>query len=370
MPAPEGTRISIPRPDDWHLHLRDGDALRAVLPDTAERFGRAIVMPNLKPPVTTVAEAAAYKDRIQSALNASVAAGRPHRASDGARFTPLMTLYLTPQTTPATVAQAAQSDFIHGIKLYPAGATTNSDAGVSSLDALNPVFEAMEREGLVLQIHGEVTHPETDIFDREALFIEQSLRPIVERFAGLKVVFEHITTKQAAQFVREAPANVGATITPQHLLYNRNEIFRGGIRPHYFCLPVLKREEHREALMAAATNPGEKFFIGTDSAPHAQHLKENACGCAGVYSAHGGIEFYAEAFDAVDACVASANSPTPAFEAFMSRNGPRFYGLEVNSGRITLEKKAHRVPESIEFGDHRLVPLRAGEDLSWRLAPS
>lgn len=365
MPAPAKTRISIPRPDDWHLHLRDDDALHAVLPDTVRRFARAIVMPNLKPPVRSIEDAADYRKRIVECLENHVSAGT---LPAGTRFTPLMTLYLTPETTPETVRAAVASGFIHGIKLYPAGATTNSEAGVDSLDAMNHVFEAMEREGLVLQIHGEVTDPDIDIFDRERVFIERHLVPIVKRFPGLKVVLEHITTKDAAEFVNAAPDTVASTITPQHLLMNRNAIFSGGIRPHHYCLPILKREEHRRALvLAATTDRQKKFFIGTDSAPHAQHTKETACGCAGIYNSHGGAEFYAEVFDAVDALLL-ADGTAQRYENFMSRNGPAFYGLPVNEDSLIIEKISSPVPESIEFGEHRLLPLRAGAELQWRLS--
>ncbi|MCR9142634.1 MAG: dihydroorotase [bacterium] len=366
MPAPANTRITIPRPDDWHLHLRDGDALNAVLPDTARRFARAIVMPNLKPPIRTLDDAAGYRERILAALKANRDAAK--LSDDGSNFAPLMTLYLTPETTPDMVSAAAASEFVHGIKLYPAGATTNSDAGVNNLDAMSPVFEAMEREGLVLQIHGEVTDTDVDVFDREHIFIERHLNPIVERFAGLKIVFEHITTRDAAEFVAAAPDTVAATLTPQHLLMNRNAIFVGGIRPHNYCLPVLKREEHRAALLRAVTAKDQtKFFIGTDSAPHATHTKETSCGCAGIYSSHGGVEFYAEVFDAADALLAASGDVDSRFVNFMSRNGPAFYGLPVNAETLTIEKVDRPVPESLEFGEHTLTPLRAGESLAWRL---
>ena len=365
MPAPANTRVTIPRPDDWHLHLRDGSALNAVVADTARRFARAIVMPNLKPPVTTVEQAAQYRDRIEAALAQRIADGT---LSANASFTPLMTLYLTPATTPAIVREAKASGFIYGIKLYPAGATTNSEAGVNSLDAMHPVFETMEREGLVLQIHGEVTNPDVDVFDREAEFIERQLIPIVQRFPGLRIVLEHITTKDAADYVASAPNTIASTITPQHLLMNRNALFTGGIRPHHYCLPVLKREVHRQALLRAATGDSPKFFIGTDSAPHARHTKENACGCAGIYSSHGGIEFYAEAFDSVDR-LTEPDGTTRRFEDFMSRNGPAFYQLPVNTETVTIEKTETPVPAAFTFGDDELVPLRAGENLGWRLLP-
>lgn len=363
MPAPASTRITILRPDDWHLHLRDGDALHAVLPDTVRRFARAIAMPNLKPPVRTLEDAAAYRRRILDSLQKHTAQGNIAQ-----NFEPLMTLYLTPETTPEMVRDAAASDFVHGIKLYPAGATTNSDAGVNNLDAMSPVFEAMERAGLILQIHGEVTDSQVDVFDREAVFIERHLNPIVERFPGLKVVFEHITTRNAAEFVAGASDKVGATLTPQHLLMNRNAIFAGGIRPHHYCLPVLKREEHRQALLRAVTTKDQnKFFIGTDSAPHATHTKETDCGCAGIYSSHAGVELYAEVFDAADALLAPDGQVDARFENFMSRNGPAFYELPENSETLTIEKVDTAVPESVPFGEHTLTPLRAGGTVAWRV---
>lgn len=354
-------RLTIIQPDDWHLHLRDGDALRAVIPDTARRFGRAIIMPNLKPPVRTVAEAEAYRARILEALEATAAP--PSKKSKGGNsvpgFEPLMTLYLTNETTAAEIKRAAKSEFVHGVKLYPAGATTNSEAGVASLEALYPIFEAMEKEGLVLQIHGEVTDTGVDVFDREKVFVDKSLAPLVKKFAGLKIVLEHVTTKDGVAFVQQSGANVGATVTPQHLLMNRNALFTGGLRPHHYCLPVLKREEHRQALVAAVTADAPDFFLGTDSAPHGREAKESACGCAGIYSAHAGIEFYAEVFD--EAGVLDR------LEDFASRRGPAFYGLPVNEGTITLEKKALPVPESIPFGTDVLVPLRAGGEVAWRI---
>ena len=282
-------KITITRPDDWHLHLRDGDALKAVLPDTANRFGRAIVMPNLRPPVTTTALAAEYRQRILDAIPA------------GANFEPLMTLYLTDNTSAAEITRAKASGFVHGVKLYPAGATTNSDSGVSSLDACGEALEAMQESGMPLLVHAEVTDADVDVFDRERVFIDRHMQPLLTKYPGLKVVFEHITTKDAAEFVVSAPSNVAATITPHHLLMNRNAMFTGGIRPHHYCLPILKREEHRLALVSAATSGNPKFFLGTDSAPHAKSSKEAACGCAGMYSAHAGIELYAEAFEAAGA---------------------------------------------------------------------
>jgi dihydroorotase len=339
------TTLTLTRPDDWHLHLRDGDMLAAVLPDTAQRFGRAIVMPNLKPPVRTVAEAAAYRDRILAALPAGLA------------FEPLMTLYLTDNTSPEEVLKARASGFVHAVKYYPAGATTNSDSGVTDIRRVDAVLEAMQEAGMPLLLHGEVTDPGVDVFDREAVFIERILAPLLQRLPRLRVVLEHITTRQAAEFVAAAPANVGATITVHHLLYNRNAMFRGGIRPHYYCLPVLKRETHREALVAAATSGNPKFFLGTDSAPHVTSAKEAACGCAGIYTAHAAIELYAEAFEAAGAL--------DRLEAFASHFGPDFYGLPRNADTLTLVREDHTVPARHAGG---ITPLRAGEQLAWRLA--
>ncbi|MBB3008814.1 dihydroorotase [Cupriavidus alkaliphilus] len=339
-------KLTITRPDDWHLHLRDGAALAAVLPDTARQFARAIIMPNLKPPVTTVAQAQAYRARILAALPA------------GMQFEPLMTLYLTDNTSAEEIAVAKASGFVHGVKLYPAGATTNSDAGVTDIRRCYPALEAMQREGLPLLVHGEVTDPAIDIFDREAVFIERVMTPLRRDMPELKVVFEHITTKDAAQYVRDASGPVGATITAHHLLYNRNAIFTGGIRPHYYCLPVLKRETHREALVAAATSGSERFFLGTDSAPHARGLKEHACGCAGCYTALHAMELYAEAFDAAGAL--------DKLEAFASFNGPAFYGLPRNTGTLTLEREDWELPAELPYGDATLVPLRGGETLRWK----
>lgn len=341
-------RLTITRPDDWHLHLRDGADLAAVLPDTARRFARAIVMPNLKPPVTTTEQAQAYRDRIAAALPA------------GSRFEPLMTLYLTDNTPADEIRRAKASGFVHAVKLYPAGATTNSDSGVTDIERCHGAIEALAEAGMPLLIHGEVTDPRVDVFDREHVFIERTLAPLVRRFPLLKIVFEHITTTQAAQFVRAAPANVGATITAHHLLLNRNALFQGGVRPHHYCLPVLKREEHREALVLAATSGNPKFFLGTDSAPHARHTKETDCGCAGVYTAHGAIELYAEAFEAAGAL--------DRLEAFASFHGADFYGLPRNTGKITLEKRAWKVPEALPYGAHTLVPMRAGSSIGWSLA--
>jgi dihydroorotase len=339
--------LTLIRPDDWHQHLRDGDAMRSVLPDTARRFARAIVMPNLKPPVRTVAEAADYRNRIQAAL------------PSGMRFLPLMTLYLTDNTTAEEISRARDSGFVQAVKYYPAGATTNSDSGVTAVEKTYPAIEAMEAEGLPLLVHGEVTDSEVDVFDREAVFVERVLAPIQQRFPRLKLVLEHVTTRDGLEFVKSAPANVAATLTAHHLLYNRNALFKGGIRPHYFCLPVLKRELHRQALIEAACSGNPKFFLGTDSAPHAQGTKECACGCAGIYTAHAGIELYAEAFERAGAL--------DKLEAFASFHGPDFYGLPRNTERITLHKQTWTAPERIAFGDTALVPLRAGEAVNWKL---
>ncbi|AQV92847.1 dihydroorotase [Cupriavidus necator] len=339
-------KLTITRPDDWHLHLRDGAALAAVLPDTARQFARAIIMPNLKPPVTTVAQAQAYRARILAALPA------------GMQFEPLMTLYLTDNTSAEEIVAAKASGFVHGVKLYPAGATTNSDAGVTDIRRCYPALEAMQRAGLPLLVHGEVTDPSIDIFDREAVFIDRVMTPLRRDMPELKVVFEHITTKDAAEYVRDASGPVGATITAHHLLYNRNAIFTGGIRPHYYCLPVLKRETHREALVAAAISGSPRFFLGTDSAPHARGLKEHACGCAGCYTALHAMELYAEAFDAAGAL--------DKLEAFASFNGPAFYGLPRNSGTLTLEREDWELPAELPYGDTTLVPLRGGETLRWK----
>jgi len=339
--------LTLTRPDDWHLHLRDGDALAAVLPDTARRFGRAIVMPNLKPPVTTVQLADAYRQRILAAL------------PTGLRFEPLMTLYLTDDTPPAEIDAARASGFVHAVKLYPAGATTNSAAGVTDLARCRATLARMETLGLPLLVHGEATDPAVDVFDREAVFIERVLAPLLKDFPALRVVFEHITTREAVQFVLAAGANVAATVTAHHLLLNRNAMFAGGFRPHHYCLPVLKREEHRQALVAAAVSGNPKFFLGSDSAPHARSAKEQACGCAGCYTAHAGIELYAEAFEAAGAL--------DRLEAFASFHGADFYGLPRNSERITLRKEDWRVPTLLPYlDDDVLVPLRAGETISWR----
>ncbi|WP_213358648.1 dihydroorotase [Brachymonas denitrificans] len=340
------TTLTITRPDDWHLHVRDGAPLSTVVPHTAAQFGRAIIMPNLKPPVTTAEQALEYKQRIQAAVPAGVS------------FEPLMTLYLTDNTPPEEVARAKAAGVV-AFKLYPAGATTNSDAGVTDIRKTYATLEAMQREGILLLVHGEVTDPAIDIFDREAVFIEQVMQPLRRDFPELKVVFEHITTKDAAQYVVQAGAFTAATITAHHLLYNRNAIFTGGIRPHYYCLPVLKREVHRLALVEAATGGSDRFFLGTDSAPHAAHLKEHATGCAGCYTAHAAMELYAEAFEAAGAL--------DRLEAFASFNGPAFYGLPRNQGSITLRKESWTTPESYAYGEAELKPLRGGEELGWRL---
>jgi len=339
-------QITLTRPDDWHLHVRDGAALNTVVPHTAAQFGRAIIMPNLKPPVTTAAQALAYKARIQAAVPAGMA------------FEPLMTLYLTDNLAPDEIKRAKDAGVV-ACKLYPAGATTNSDAGVTDLRKIYPVLEAMQREGVLLLVHGEVTSSDIDLFDREAVFIEQQLKPLRRDFPGLKIVMEHITTKEAAQYVAEADDKLGATITAHHLLYNRNAIFTGGIRPHYYCLPVLKRETHRLALVQAATSGNRKFFLGTDSAPHPAHLKEHATGCAGCYTAHAALEMYAEVFDAAGAL--------DQLEAFASFNGADFYGLPRNTGTVTLRRESWTPPDSFAFGEAELKPLRAGEALPWRL---
>jgi len=345
MNAPT-TSLTITRPDDWHLHVRDGAALHTVVPHTAAQFGRAIIMPNLKPPVTTAAQAVAYADRIRAAVPAGVA------------FEPLMTLYLTDNLPADEIARARDAGVV-ACKLYPAGATTNSDAGVTDIRKTYKTLEAMQKAGVLLLVHGEVTSPDIDMFDREAVFIEQQLEPLRKDFPGLKIVMEHITTKEAAQYVAEAGDNLGATITAHHLLYNRNAIFTGGIRPHYYCLPVLKREIHRQALVAAAISSNPKFFLGTDSAPHPAHLKEHATGCAGCYTAHAAIEMYAEAFEAAGAL--------DKLEAFASFNGPAFYVLPRNTGTITLRKQSWTPPESFAFGEAELKPLRSGEALPWQL---
>ena len=338
--------LTLTRPDDWHLHVRDGEALHTVVPHTAAQFGRAIIMPNLKPPVTTAEQALAYKARIQAAVPA------------GMSFEPLMTLYLTDKLPPAEIKRAKAAGVV-ACKLYPAGATTNSDAGVTDLRKIYKTLEAMQREGVLLLVHGEVTSSDIDLFDREAAFIEQQLIPLRRDFPELKIVFEHITTRDAAHYVRDADRFVGATITAHHLLYNRNALFIGGMRPHYYCLPVLKREVHRLALVEAATSGNAKFFLGTDSAPHPAQLKEHASGCAGCYTAHAAIEMYAEAFDNAGAL--------HQLEAFASFHGADFYGLPRNTGTITLKREAWTPPDSFAFGNAELKPLRAGEALPWRM---
>ena len=344
--SPLAPTLTITRPDDWHLHVRDGEVLNTVVPHTAAQFGRAIIMPNLRPPVTTAAAALAYKARIQAAVPASLS------------FEPLMTLYLT-DNLPADEILRARDAGVVAVKLYPAGATTNSDAGVTDLRKTYKTLEAMQKAGPLLLVHGEVTSPDIDLFDREAVFIDTQLIPLRRDFPELKIVFEHITTRDAAQYVTEADRFTGATVTAHHLLYNRNAIFTNGIRPHYYCLPVLKRETHRLALVDAATSGNAKFFLGTDSAPHPAHLKEHASGCAGCYTAHAAIEMYAEAFDAAGAL--------DQLEAFASFNGADFYGLPRNIGSITLQRESWTPPESFAFGEAQLKPLRSGETLPWKL---
>ncbi|QTD46024.1 dihydroorotase [Ottowia testudinis] len=345
-PAPH--TLTITRPDDWHLHVRDGAALACVVPHTAAQFGRAIIMPNLRPPVTTTAQALSYKERIAQAVPAH------------AGFEPLMTLYLTDNTPPGEIARAADAGIV-ALKLYPAGATTNSDAGVTDIRKTYPTLEAMQRAGLKLLVHGEVTDADIDLFDREAVFIDRVMIPLRRDFPELKVVFEHITTREAAHYVASAGAHTAATITAHHLLYNRNALFLGGIRPHYYCLPVLKREVHRQALVQAATSGSPRFFLGTDSAPHPAQLKEHASGCAGCYTALSAMELYAEAFEAAGAL--------DKLEGFASFFGADFYGLPRNGGRITLQKQEWVAPEEVPFGDAVLKPLRGGEPLAWRLQP-
>lgn len=342
------TTLTITRPDDWHLHLRDGDALKMILPDTASQFARAIVMPNLRPPVTTTALAIAYRQRIMDATPKHL------------KFAPLMTLYLTDKTSAEEIATAKASGIVHGVKLYPAGATTNSDSGVTNLGHCVEALATMEALGLPLLTHAEVTDSDIDVFDRERVFIERNMIPLLKKFPNLKVVFEHITTKDAADFVMEAPSNVAATITAHHLLMNRNDMFKGGIQPHHYCLPILKREEHRVALVEAATSGNAKFFLGTDSAPHARHTKEAACGCAGMYTAHTAIELYAEAFENANAL--------DKLEGFASFYGADFYGLPRHLDKVTLVKESWQVPDALPYIDgDTLVPLRAGQTLSWRL---
>jgi len=338
--------LEILRPDDWHVHLRDGAALRDTVPFTARQFARALVMPNLQPPMTDTDGLERYRARILAAVPA------------GVQFEPLMTLYLTDATTPAEIRKAAASGFVVGAKLYPAGATTHSEAGVSSIDKVWAALETLAERGLVLQVHGEVTTPAVDVFDRESRFIDEVLQRIVERVPALKVVFEHVTTAAAVDFVRSARAGIAATITPQHLLLNRNALFTGGIRPHHYCLPVLKRERDRETLLAAATSDDARFFLGTDSAPHARHAKETACGCAGIFSAHAALELYAEAFDQA--------GRLDRLEAFAAQRGADFYGVARNVERVRLRRETWTVPDHYAFGGNEVVPLRAGQSLSWR----
>ena len=343
--------ITLTRPDDWHLHLRDGDMLRAVVPHTARQFARAIVMPNLKPPVTTTEQAKAYRERILAAL------------PTGSNFEPLMTLYLTDNTPPEEIDRAVDSGVVHGVKLYPAGATTNSDAGVTDLANCEATLQRMAERGMILQVHGEVTDSEIDTFDREAVFIEQILKPLASRLPELKIVFEHITTAQAVAFVESAGPNIAATITPQHCMYNRNALFTGGLRPHHYCLPVLKREQHRAAVLGAATSGNPKFFLGTDSAPHTRSAKESDCGCAGCYSAATAMELYASIFDAAGAL--------DKLEGFASFNGADFYGLPRNSDKVTLRKQAWTLPTAFDLpGGETLIPLEAGETCQWTFEPS
>ncbi|MCF8185791.1 MAG: dihydroorotase [Sulfuritalea sp.] len=339
--------LTIIRPDDWHLHLRDGAALKAVLPDSARQFARAIVMPNLRPPVTTTELALAYRKRILEAV------------PSGMQFEPLMTLYLTDNTSAEEIAKAKSSGLIHGVKLYPAGATTNSDSGVTNIDKCASALVAMQKFGVPLLAHAEVTDSDVDVFDRERVFIERHMIPLLKKYPDLKIVFEHITTKDAADFVMSAPGNVAATITAHHLLMNRNDMFKGGIQPHHYCLPILKREEHRLALVQAATSGNPKFFLGTDSAPHARHTKESACGCAGMYTAHTAMELYAEVFESANAL--------DKLEGFASFYGADFYGLPRNTEKITLVKKLWEVPASLPFDGDVLVPLRAGQKMAWKI---
>lgn len=348
-PARTSTNLVLTQPDDWHLHLRDGASLEAVVGHTAQVFGRAIVMPNLKPPVTTVEQALGYRARI---VEAAKRAGYP-------QFQPLMTLYLTDRTTVSDIEAAAEHPAVHAVKLYPAGATTNSDSGVTSMEGRYQVLETMEKLGLPLLIHAETTDPEVDIFDREAVFLEQVVAPLVERFAGLRVVVEHITTQQAADFVLQSRTGVAATVTAHHLLFNRNALFKGGVRPDYYCLPVLKREQHRQALVAAATSGNPKFFLGTDSAPHARSTKHAACGCAGIYTAHAALSLYAQAFEQASAL--------EKLEAFASHFGADFYGLPRNDTQVRLVRENWSVPTEYTFGNEVLTPLCAGEQVAWRV---
>ncbi len=341
--------MTLTRPDDWHLHVRDGEHMAAVVPFTARQFARAVIMPNLRPPVTTVAAAAAYRQRILAAIPAAT------------RFAPLMTLYLTDATSPREIERASQMDFVVGAKLYPAGATTHSDSAVTSIEKIYPVLDALQKHDLVLQVHGEVTDPDVDVFDREQVFIDRVLSGLAERFPGLRIVFEHVTTRAAAQFVKQGRPGIAATITPQHLLLNRNALFQGGLRPHHYCLPVLKHEDDRQALLQAAAE-NDRFFLGTDSAPHSRHTKETDCCSAGIFSAHAAIELYAEAFEAIQRL--------DRLQAFASERGADFYRLPRNDTRITLVKESWPVPDSYRFGPDELVPLRAGGRMSWRLSES
>jgi dihydroorotase len=346
------TQLTITRPDDWHLHLRDGAALTAVVADTARQFARAIIMPNLRPPVTTTEQALAYRARIEEAL-------REHEGLPA--FAPLMTLYLTDNTPADEIVRAHESGQVVAVKLYPAGATTNSDAGVTDLlGKCGAALEALQRCGMPLLVHGEVTDPAIDVFDREAVFIDRVMLPLRRAYPELKVVFEHITTKDGAEYVRDAQGPIAATITPQHLLYNRNAIFQGGVRPHWYCLPILKRETHREALVKAATSGSPRFFLGTDSAPHARGVKEHACGCAGCYTALHAMELYATVFERAG-CL-------DRLEGFASHHGPDFYGLPRNTDTLTLRRESFTIPDEVPFGDATLVPLAAGESLEWRVA--
>ena len=340
-------RLTLIRPDDWHLHLRDGAHMRAVLSDTVRRFGRAIVMPNLQPPVTTTEAAVAYRDRIRAAI------------PRGVRFEPLMTLYLTDNTQPQEIARARASGAVHAVKYYPAGATTHSESGVTDLERCLPALEAMVDCSMPLLVHGEVTDPAVDIFDRERVFLDRVLAPLMQRLPQLRVVLEHVTTREAVEFVASAPANIAATITAHHLLINRNALFAGGVRPHHYCLPVAKREAHREALVRAAVSGNPRFFLGTDSAPHPRNAKESACGCAGIYTAHAALELYAEAFDEAGAL--------ERLEDFANRFGADCYRLPYNGERITLEKSSVQVPPALPFGPDELVPFRAGEAVAWRI---
>lgn len=344
------TTLTLTRPDDWHLHLRDGQQMQDVLPDTARRFARAIIMPNLRPPIVTVDMAMAYRARILAALPATL---------QGC-FEPLMTLYLTDNTPPAEIERAKKSGRVHAVKLYPAGATTNSDAGVTDIAKCYATLDRMEQLGMPLLVHGEVTDPAIDIFDREKVFIDRVLLPLIQRFPTLRIVFEHITTREAVAFVKTAPEHIAATITAHHLLLNRNALFSGGIRPHHYCLPVLKRETHRLALIEAATSGHAKFFLGTDSAPHPVSGKENACGCAGIYTAHAATEFYAEVFEQAGAL--------DKLEAFASFHGADFYRLPRNTDRLILQKEYSTIPEQLPFGEETLIPLRAGEMISWKIS--